>query len=185
MTSVSRRAFLASVAAAAVSARLPAIAPAQAAAPAAVTLPPLTLASLKRLSEQALPILERYFADSMCGDAFLAEENDSQHGMQIVCDHPRGAMDWCLRCSNALAGTPMIGGWSGYYEREWDETTAFARLQDVLWWNEQPAEMSDADWIAALALIGTTPAAHAQHLADMERNISEWCKERPFSEEAA
>lgn len=65
----------------------------------------------------------------------------------------------------------MIGGMSGYYEPEWDEETVYEALDESLRWSDRPASMTDAEWSAALRIVGLTPASHAKLMEDFEREM--------------
>ena len=132
----------------------------------------MTLARLKDLSERAMPILRQHFGRGL-GEGFLAEEGDNYHGLRIHCDCPDVPSYGCTRCSHPLAGTPMIGGMSCGESPEWDEETAYETLRETLWWSDRPETMTDAEWAAALAIVGMTPALHAQRIADFEREMAE------------
>ena len=168
---ISRRALLLGTSAVAVAAALP-FAPVADAAP-VVIRGPLTLQQLKALSEQALPILQKHFPESLCDGPYLAEDGDNYHGLRIRCDCTDRWDDYCFRCASPLDGTPMVGGLSGYYEPEWTETTTYGALSDVLWWTERPASMTEAEWLQALAIVGMTLAEHADRMARIEAEISE------------
>lgn len=138
----------------------------------------ITLRTLKKRSKQALPILEKHFPHSL-GEVFPAKRGENYHGMVIRCEH--GAGDPSLvkdrpRCEctyHPLAGTPMSGGMSGYYEPEWDESTVYEVLCEVLRWSEKPGTMTDAEWAAALRIVGMTPAGQAERMANFEREMAE------------
>jgi len=67
----------------------------------------------------------------------------------------------------------MIGAMSGYHEPEWDERTTYGILQDVVWWSERLVGISDSEWVEALAVVGMTPEAHVERMADLARQIGE------------
>ncbi|MFB0493077.1 hypothetical protein ABIE45_005663 [Methylobacterium sp. OAE515] len=172
MSAVSRRAFLLAASAVAVVAGLPAGASAPAAPVPAIPRRLPTLADLKAWSERALAVLQKHWPENIYGEVFLSE-GDSPHGLRIWCDCPGRSKEWCLRCSSVLPGTPMIGAMSGYYEPEWDERTTAGILQDVVWWSERPVGISDSEWVEALAVVGMTPEAHVERMADLARQIGE------------
>lgn len=184
MADLSRRALLTSAGVAAIAAALPV--PSGEAAPFRGIIiddplrpPPRplpTLAELKDWSERALAALQKHWPEHIYGEVFLSD-GDSSHGHLIRCECPRRTADFCFRCSSALPGTPMIGAMSGYYEPEWDETTAYGVLQDVVGWNEKPAAMTDAEWADALAIVGWTPATHAERMAALAHELGEMVDE--------
>lgn len=143
---------------------------------------PMTLRTLKKRSKQGLPILQRHFPHSL-GEVFPAKRGENYHGLVIRCTHGSGDPDQVAgrrRCEcswHPLPGTPMSGGMSGYYEPEWDETTAYGVLQDVVGWNEKPAAMTDAEWADALAIVGWTPATHAERMAALAHELGEMVDE--------
>ena len=136
----------------------------------------ITLRTLKKLSKQALPVLQKHYPDAL-GDVFEAVRGENYHGLVIRCSH--GAGDPCLvegrpRCDctyHPLAGTPMTGGMDGGYEPEWSEKTVYEVLSDVTWWSDKPASMTDAEWAAALRIVGMTPASHAERMASLNREM--------------
>ena len=173
---LSRRALLAGGGAVAVAVALPfGGTPAVAEAVPAVARGPLTLGALKDLSERVRPILERHFPESLYGEIFLAEEGENYHGLKIECGCPKleGKRHYCPCQSHPLAGTPMLGAVSGYYEPEWDEETLYESFERVIHWTDKPDSMTDAEWAEALALTGMTPASHAERLANLEREMME------------
>lgn len=163
---LSRRSLLLGTSAVAVAIALPAV-PIATEAPAAVR-GPMTLPLLKELSERALPILEKHFSHGLRAGAFLAEDGLNYHGWQIACACPAEQLGGCECQWHPLAGTPMVGGMSGYYEPEWDEETAYEALHHIVTWQEKPDTMSDAEWVEALAIVGMTPESHAARLAQWE-----------------
>jgi len=133
----------------------------------------MTLRILKKKSKQALPILEGHYPDQLYGDVFLAERGENSHGLLIRCDHPRRrTRGGCLRCTCPLPGTPMIGGMSGYEEPEWDEETAFERLQQAVLWNDRPATMTDREWRRTLAISGVRPVDITQEIEGWDTEVS-------------
>lgn len=179
MPDLSRRALLASACAVALVSPLRPVASAPVdlapGSPPAPRLPP-TLIELKGWSERALVVLQRHYPDQIWGEVFLAEPDEGYgyHGLRIRCDCPDVSERWgCTRCALASPGTPMIGGVTGYFEPEWDETTAYGLLSDIVRWEEKPPAMTDAEWAEALAIVGMTPASHAEQMANWEREMRE------------
>lgn len=175
----SRRGFIAMSLAAGALAATPMSPAVSVAAPPPAPAPPLTLSRLKDLSERAMPVLRQHFGRGDHGEAFLAEEGENYHGLRIHCDCPDVSSYGCLRCAHPLAGTPMLGGVSGYYEPEWDEDTAYEVLRETLWWSDRPDTMTDSEWVGALAIIGMTPASHAERVANFEREMEEMASADP------
>lgn len=178
MADLSRRAFLTATSATAVAAGLPTAAsvPVGHLPAAAVARPLPTLAELKGWSERALVVLQKHYPEQIWGEVFLADPNEGYgyHGLRIRCDCQDVSERWgCTRCTLASPGTPMIGGVTGYFEPEWDETTAYGLLSDIVRWEEKPPAMTDAEWAAVLAIVGMTPASHAESMAALEREMSE------------
>ncbi|WP_455988978.1 hypothetical protein [Methylorubrum extorquens] len=136
---------------------------------------PLTLPRLKELSERALPILEKHFPELLQDQTFLAEPSDNYHGLVIQCDCPPDDRAGFTKCDcqwHPLAGTPMIGGMSGYEELEWDEETAHEALAKNLEWINRAAFMTEAEWIEVLAMAGMTPDDHAKRMAWLDGEIA-------------
>lgn len=134
----------------------------------------ITLRTLKEKSKQALPILLKHYGLDPAS-VFLAEAGENYHGLVIRCEHGEGdpsrvpGRPRCDCTSHPLAGTPMTGEVSGYYEPEWDERTTIEALMQRVMWNDRPATMTDAEWAAALTITGVTPVTEAE--------IDAWARE--------
>jgi hypothetical protein len=134
----------------------------------------MRLRILKKLSKKAAPILVKHYGLKI----FLAERGDSYHGMKVTCKCTRklkgGKNEYGYKIScdcqwHPLAGTPMYGATSGYYEPEWDERTAFEELRERVHYGDRPKSMTDADWQNAMKVSRLTPV-------DIEQMI-QWIKE--------
>lgn len=120
----------------------------------------MNLRILKKLSKRAAPLLSRL------GDTrqqFPAEKEESfqhlgghdrKHWDRARAKYPMGCRgeikyrprdgrDWIVMREpyHPLKGTPMIGSMVGYYEREWEEQTAWEALRHIVFnhfstWNE-------------------------------------------------
>lgn len=121
----------------------------------------MTRRILKKKSKQAREILIAHFRYTP-DQFFLAERDDSYHGMRIRCGHLRKPARFSCECqSHPLAGTPMLGGMSGGEEPEWSERTALTDLQGLVEWGDRSAGMSDREWRRALAITRATPITDA------------------------
>lgn len=120
----------------------------------------MNLRILKKLSKRAARLLPLVGCDL---EPFPAEKQENYHGTHGKHDRkhwergssvhgdvfgdqikwvPRNGNGWAYirPPSRPLKGTMMVGWMSGYYEPEWDETDAWARLVDIvadhLYWGD-------------------------------------------------
>lgn len=124
----------------------------------------MNLRILKKLSKRAAPML-RLLGDRRGQFKAVREENytgqaghDRKHWDRNFARSPMGLSDTiyitpkhgkhhiALREPyHPLRGTVMVGETTGYYEPEWDESTAWEALADTVFWESVSDEWIDSD----------------------------------------